>query len=450
MSDDFRDELDELRQRIAQLEAQVSALSPRNVPSASQTAIPGIVASAPPASGTSIENKIGGQWLNRAGILAVLVGVALFLKLAIDNHWLGPAARVGVGLIGGLALYALSEVFRRRSYTGFAFSLKGIGSGALYLSLWAAYTLLHLLPAALVAAGMVLVTAGNGVLAWRQNSRLLAFYALCGGLLTPLLLADKHNHEVALFAYLLMIAAGTAILAALRRWHTLLLLAFLGNVLYAAFWAWKHYHPGEFAITLLFAAIGFALFSGLPILFLGKPARSGSLTALALCNAVAGIFLAGELFHGFSRVVVTLLLSVFYFLWARTRFGLESPPQPIPSWATVLNANAALLAGVSLAIHWLWHSVANAHGVHTGEDLSYSFWFMGFGAALVAIGFRRRATSLRWQGLVLLFFSIAKVFLFDIRLLSETSRVLSFLGLGLLLLVVSFVYQRDWLKLRNS
>jgi uncharacterized membrane protein len=32
--------------------------------------------------------------------------------------------------------------------------------------------------------------------------------------------------------------------------------------------------------------------------------------------------------------------------------------------------------------------------------------------------------------------------------LSQGFRILSFLGLGALLLAVSFVYQRDWLKLR--
>jgi len=442
VDEELKREIADLQQRVTRLEAALAAQ--QAVP---PTAVPSAVVSAPAVSAASpsLESRIGSQWLNRAGILAVLVGVALFLKLAIDNHWLGPAARIGIGLLGGIALYALSEVFRRRSYTGFAFSLKGIGSGVLYLSFWAAFTLFHLLPAALVAVGMVLVTAGNGALAWKQNSRVLAFYALCGGVLTPLLVADQHNHEVALFAYLLMIAGGAAILAALRRWHALLLIAFLGCTLYAIFWGWTYYHPAEFAVTLAFALLGFLLFSGLPILLLGQPGRSVSLTALALCNALAGIVLAGRLFEGFPRVVVTLLIAAFYFVWARTRMGLAT--EPIASWVTVLNGNAAVLAGVSLGIHWLWHSLP---GSHPGEQLSYSLWFMSFGAALVAAGFWRKATSLRWQGLVLLLVSITKVFLFDIRMLSEASRVFSFLGLGLLLLVVSFVYQRDWLKLRNG
>jgi uncharacterized membrane protein len=37
----------------------------------------------------SLESRIGSQWFNRIGIEAVLVGVAWFLKLAHDNHWIG-------------------------------------------------------------------------------------------------------------------------------------------------------------------------------------------------------------------------------------------------------------------------------------------------------------------------------------------------------------------------
>jgi uncharacterized membrane protein len=74
---------------------------------------------------------------------------------------------------------------------------------------------------------------------------------------------------------------------------------------------------------------------------------------------------------------------------------------------------------------------------------------MLFGATLLAVGFWRRSAFLRWQGLVLLAVSVGKVFLVDMSALSQGYRILSFLGLGVLLLAVSFVYQRDWLNLRG-
>jgi uncharacterized membrane protein len=82
-------------------------------------------------------------------------------------------------------------------------------------------------------------------------------------------------------------------------------------------------------------------------------------------------------------------------------------------------------------------------------QFTYSAFFMAFGAVLLALGFWRRIPFLRWQALVLMAVTIAKVFLVDISALSQGFRIISFLGLGALLLTVSFIYQRDWLNLRS-
>jgi uncharacterized membrane protein len=73
---------------------------------------------------------------------------------------------------------------------------------------------------------------------------------------------------------------------------------------------------------------------------------------------------------------------------------------------------------------------------------------MLFGSILLATGFWRRSAFLRWQALLLLAITIGKVFVSDMGDLSQGYRILSFMGLGALLLAVSFVYQRDWLNLR--
>jgi uncharacterized membrane protein len=67
----------------------------------------------------------------------------------------------------------------------------------------------------------------------------------------------------------------------------------------------------------------------------------------------------------------------------------------------------------------------------------------------MAVGFFLRSAFFRWQALVLLAFTIGKVFLNGVSQQSEGYRVLSFLALGVLLLAVSFAYQKDWLRLRG-
>src|SRR5438270_9617676 len=63
-----------------------------------------------------LESRIGSHWLNRIGISAVLIGVAYFLKYAFDNNWIGPAGRVTIGLLAGIAVVVWSERFRTRGY----------------------------------------------------------------------------------------------------------------------------------------------------------------------------------------------------------------------------------------------------------------------------------------------------------------------------------------------
>src|SRR5579859_5908634 len=169
----------------------------------------------------SLETRVGSQWFNRVGIIAVLIGVALFLKLAFDNQWIGATARVLIGLVSGAALIAWSERFRVKGYGGFSYSLKAVGSGVLYLSLWAAFSMYQLIPAGVAFAGMVLVTVANAFIAWRQSAELLAVYAIVGAFLTPLLLSTGRNEEGFLFSYLLLMNAAMATLLLLKGWDRL-------------------------------------------------------------------------------------------------------------------------------------------------------------------------------------------------------------------------------------
>jgi uncharacterized membrane protein len=72
---------------------------------------------------------------------------------------------------------------------------------------------------------------------------------------------------------------------------------------------------------------------------------------------------------------------------------------------------------------------------------------MAYGAMLMIVGFVRRRPFIRWQALILIAVTIVKVFVYDVSQLDKGYRIVSFIVLGVLLLAISFVYQRDWLKL---
>jgi uncharacterized membrane protein len=76
-----------------------------------------------------------------------------------------------------------------------------------------------------------------------------------------------------------------------------------------------------------------------------------------------------------------------------------------------------------------------------GQMVLSVFWALAGLGALV-VGLHRDRAVLRWAGLALLGLSAAKVFLLDLATLTSVYRVVSVIGLGLLLLIGALVWQR--------
>ena len=76
------------------------------------------------------------------------------------------------------------------------------------------------------------------------------------------------------------------------------------------------------------------------------------------------------------------------------------------------------------------------------RQLALSLVWTAYATALMVLGVRRNLSALRWQALALFGLTVIKVFFFDLSYLSGVYRVLSSIVLGLILLAVSFLYQR--------
>ena len=118
-----------------------------------------------PAPSQGWEAILGGNWLNKIGVLLLVVGLVLFIRYSFGM--LGPAGRVAVSLAVGASMLAAGVALERREkYRVAARGLIGGGWAALYATTFAAHaieaarvipspTLATLLLAA-VAIGMVL------------------------------------------------------------------------------------------------------------------------------------------------------------------------------------------------------------------------------------------------------------------------------------------------------
>ena len=533
-----------------------------------------------PAAATEspdLEARIGSHWLNRIGIAAVLIGVSYFLKFAFDSTWIGPAGRIAIGLVAGIAVVLWSEYFRGRNYRIFSYSLKAVGIGVLYLSLWASFQVYHLMPSGVVFVCMLVVTAATCAMAMSQDAEILAVFAITGGFSTPLLLSTGENREIALFSYVVLLDLGILALVTVKPWRRLLLMGFLGTLLLYIGWAGEFYNRSQIAPTLIFATIFFLIFAIAPLLMLRQERGVGTMPLiLASVNAatyflqayamimeishtemawfslaLAAVYLAlnrlraptdsvGEanlrLMHlALAVCLVTVAIpirldghwiTIGWFveagalLWAGQRiksdlvnvfalaalilgvarllayddfdtaqliFNMRMATYAIAITVLALVAygsskredenenirtvgavaivalNALALRGLSLEVadyfsrqltgvnpglgNWDAGNWAQFHSIEIVRHFTYTALFMGYGAMLMIVGFRRSSAFVRWQALVLIAGTIAKVFVSDIWQLDRVYRILSFVGLGAVLLAISFAYQRDWLKL---
>lgn len=107
----------------------------------------------------------------------------------------------------------------------------------------------------------------------------------------------------------------------------------------------------------------------------------------------------------------------------------------------------AILAANALAIIGLTREVGDVFANQTiVRDFAWSSLWMLYAVAMMVAGFKRSVSFIRWLALGLLGFTILKVFFYDLSELEAIYRIMSFIALGVILLGVSFVYQRLWLE----
>ncbi len=257
---------------------------------------------------------LGGNWLARIGILALIFGVGFFLKLAFDNDWIGETGRVVLGFAAGVLLTGGGGFWSRR-YPAWAQAVTGGGLAILYLSVFAGYVLYDLF-APVPALGLAsLVTAAAAGLSIRYDSRAVAVLAMLGGFATPLFIADRLADQWVLLSYVVVLDLGALALAFYRDWRWILMLAFAGSLVLFGFWH-AEFEPG-LALTQPGITVIFLIFLGASVLVCLRGARGpGPLDwTLIVLNAIAYFAISFGLMFDVHRPWMggfTLSLAVLY------------------------------------------------------------------------------------------------------------------------------------------
>jgi uncharacterized membrane protein len=240
----------------------------------------------------SLETQIGARWLLYVGVVAIIVGVAYFEKLAFENHWVGETARVIQGGVAGLALIYTGIRFARAGYSTYGQMISGCGAAILYVSTYAAFNFYHLIDQPVAFGVMVAVTAGTALLADRERSQGLAVLAVGAGFATPFMLPGTADSQLALFGYDTVLIAGTVALSTRRDWPLLDVISYVFTLLTVAEWGGRFYAPQKFLRTEVFLTVFCAMF--LAIIYAHRRSSSPGVAfaKLVLWSAAPAYYLA--------------------------------------------------------------------------------------------------------------------------------------------------------------
>ncbi|PKN39347.1 MAG: hypothetical protein CVU62_03900 [Deltaproteobacteria bacterium HGW-Deltaproteobacteria-2] len=517
---------------------------------------------------SSLESAIGTRWIGRIGVLAILFGVAFFLKYSFDNKLIGETGRVILGIFWGAVFIGAGEYLQKKKNLGlYGQMLSGCGLAVLYLALYAAFALYHLIPASLAAACMLAVTTTGMTLSIRYTAYSLAAIAILGGFLTPIMLSTGQNQPMTLFGYILLLDMGTLLLMRFRQWPSLVVASLFGTALLYFGWHSEFYNDAQkwlaFGVILMFfifynlyilisrlnsqnddtvydqsVIFGSALFFFLAFFHQYHGEITWPVKLFTLSLAVVEIWLAMIISQSAlmaristaSYAIVSIILTVIatfiileqrwimpaltaemvalgfiglkmnlqvlrrgaylmsFLVLIRFAYDINFHFEPFQSFIPILNGRFLVcsfaIVGLYIflyAIKWYKENltseernifkiifiiiqalslilfsietydyfrsrfpqqVLNFESSHYAYQLSLSILWALYASILTGVGILKRIRGARILGILLLSVTVLKVFLMDLSSLQTFYRIISFVVLGLLLLAVSYGYNR--------
>ena len=450
---DLEERVRRLELAVAALQAQVDAANPLLEPELD----------APPPR--DLEATLGTYWLSRAGILALISGLAWFIALPFGD--LGPALRVvlGYGLAGLIAAVGL---WFARTQQLFGHVVLGGGLAVGYFVTYALHfvTPLRVIESELVGLVLLLVAiAGIVTVAQRLASETTAGIALFLGFHTTLV----GSIDAFALASTTMLAIAAAFFFVKNRWVVVPLSSLVAVYGTHATIAMRSTHPSHshLLVSLALLCVYFLIFAAAVLL------RPRQLTlrvtlAFALVNATAFVGLgAATCFHaerallapflgvaavlaGGAAVVArrqgsAVLLEVYASGAAVTlALAVLEALGPWPAAVGLVALGGGVLFGaqrLSLRALAMVGSALVAVGALVPWPGRTLAWVLA-AAVLVALGFALRERWLRFSGLGVVGVAALKLLVFDFAELPTDQRILTFVVTGAVLLGLSFAYAR--------
>lgn len=213
-----------------------------------------------PKQPSDLEKIIGESWLNKIGILGIIIGVAILGKYSIDNNLISPLTRIILGYLVGIGLLGFGIKLKEKFESYSAVLVSG-AMAIFYFITFFAYDFYGLIPQIMAFVLMVIFTVFTVFAALKYNRSVIAHIGLVGAYAVPFLLSNDSGNAMILFIYIVTINLGILAVSIKRYWKSLYYVAFSFTWLIFAFWLVADYSRTEHKIlAFVFATIFFLMF----------------------------------------------------------------------------------------------------------------------------------------------------------------------------------------------
>lgn len=376
------------------------------------------------------ENFIGVKLLHLAGIVVLVIGISIGVKYAVDKELISPVSRIILAYAAGIILYFLSARLKNKFQLFSAILFSG-AMASLYFTSYAAFVYYDLFPMGVAFLLMVLITIFTAYTAIRYDRQEIAILGMIGSYGIPFLISTNSDKADLFFTYISLINAGVVFLSYKKTWKAMVRMAMMASWILFIGWAFDRYKPGMQTMAIGFMALFYIMFGLASIGFaiLKKQTLGRIEIQLFLLNSLLAYFAALLVFTESEMdarsVHVTGIACIIFFIQS---FGTRLL---FPKEKLVFNyllAFAVMSLVFYIGLKW--------------DGIIVTLLWLLIAVALFISGALMKTGWMRLMSILLTGVTLVKLILIDRNNFSTGQKIVSYVSIGVILLLLSFFYQK--------
>jgi uncharacterized membrane protein len=413
----YHDKVLELQQRIARIENKEIKQASTEIKTHSIRSF-------------SLENFIGLRLIHFVGIIILVIGLSIGVKYAIDKNLISEGMRIALAYGAGILLYILSA-WLKKNYKSFSAILFSGAMASLYFTTYAAFVYYQIFSFTFAFVLMIALTCYTVYEAIRYDRQEIALLGLVGAYAIPFLISRNNDRADLFFFYISIINIAVVFLSTKKNWKLVGRVAQVITWLLFLGWAAIRFNVKVQWVGFLFMVLFFCLFlfNTLSVKLFYKQKLAVTDTYFIVFNNaafyIASLFVFGYSFADAEISIITLIISVliglqalaFHFFWREEHFLKR-----------ILTGFSLLLFIIFIAFYW--------------DGVTVTLLWLFTAILIFGFGVYRKSVMIRMTGILIIALTLLKLLVLDSISFSPIQKIIAYVVLGVLLLVVSFFYQK--------